>query len=130
MPENPVPKRSGPERRRSKRIPLEGVQVQVMKVGMTERIPSSTLQPTPNIAVQLLDLSGGGLKIVSWADMNYKERVIIHLQVGALNRSFNCRGIVKWKKPFPANEKACFELGIEYIDMPSEDRILLRELEK
>lgn len=122
--------RTGPERRRSKRISIVGVVAEVMKVGLTQRIATSASQPTPNIAIQLLDLSSGGMRILSWADLNIRERVIVKFSVGALSRKFSCRGMIKWKKPVQVEEKALFELGIEYIDLPQEDRILLRQLEK
>ncbi len=130
MPEQPSP-RTGPERRRAKRIPIQGVTVEVMKVGMTQRVPMTAANPNPNLALSLLDLSSGGLRILSWADLNVKERVIVKLAIAALTgRKFNCRGMVKWKKQVQMQEKPAYEMGIEYIDMPQEDRILLRELEK
>jgi len=127
MPENP---RTGPERRRARRISIEGVQAEVMKVGLTNRIATSAIHPTPNIAIQLLDLSSGGMRILSWADMNVRERVIVKFSMSILSRKFSCRGLVKWKKPVQVQDKSLFELGIEYIDLPQEDRILLRQMEK
>jgi hypothetical protein len=132
MPDVPNPQRSGPERRRSKRIPVvPGIQLDVMKIGMTVRIPATAVQPNPNIALALLDLSSGGMRILSWADLNIKERVIVKFSIPQIiSKKFNCRGMVKWKKPVQVQEKPCFELGIEYIDMPAEDKIRLRELER
>jgi hypothetical protein len=126
MPTGPWPR----DRRRAKRIPIEAVQAEVTRVGMTSRIPQTAVAPNPNLVVRLVDLSSGGLKMLSWYTVKTKDRVSVHLAIPSVKRSFHCHGVVKWCRDAELNGKPCFALGIEFLDLSGEDRVCLRELER
>lgn len=123
------PGRSGINRRRHYRVAPEGAKLEVFRVGMTARVRTSAASPTPNLATRLLDVSGGGVRLISWVPLNKRDKVRVKLKIPSWKNELTASAIVKWAKPVQEDNKEQYEVGAEFTDLSSEDRIRLHELQ-
>lgn len=122
------PARQGPNRRRYVRVLIEGVLLEVVRVGITRRLPVAVGGNPKNLALKMVDLSGGGFSMLTWAPLTKGDRLIVKLRVPSWNGEIATPAVIKWTKENEHQGKKCFEAGAEFVDLPSRDRFRLMEL--
>ena len=64
----------------------------------------------------------------TWAALSRGDRVVVKLRLPGVKREVSARAVVKWGKPAQVDGKDAFEIGAEFVDLDSEDRLRLMEL--
>lgn len=127
----PPPSSPGPggrNRRRYERLVVEGIQLELVKVGLTARLPSSPVMPVRNLAIALLDLSSGGFRVAASAGLLKGDRVVVRIKFPGEGKDLSARAVVKRSSPIKLDGKDAFDVGCEFVDLDDEDRIRLREM--
>ncbi len=127
---SPPQQPSGRNRRRFDRVAIDGITLELLRVGFTSRLPVSAATPSPNLAITLLDLSGGGIRLHTWAPLSKGDRVVVKIRIPGIKRELSARAVVKWAKPAQVDGKNVYEVGAEFVDLESADRLKLMELGK
>ena len=102
----------GRERRRAKRVGVDGIHLKVVKLGV---------QPV-NAVHKALDVSAGGARFLSSIYLTLKDRVVVHLVLG---HEFSCNGIVRRVIAVESDGRKLQEVGVEFINMTPELRTAL-----
>jgi len=121
---------SGRNRRRFDRVAIDGITLEIVRVGFTSRLPVSAATPAPNLAMGLLDLSGGGLRLLTWAPLNKGDRVVVKIRLPGVKKELSARAVIKWAKAAQVEGKNVFEVGAEFVDLLSAVQLKLMELGK
>ncbi|HLG41774.1 MAG TPA: PilZ domain-containing protein [Planctomycetota bacterium] len=127
---NPPQQPSGRNRRRFDRVAIDGITLELVRVGFTARLPVSAATPAPNLAMGLLDLSGGGVRLLTWAPLSKGDRVVVKIRIPGVKRELSARAVIKWAKAAQVDGKNVFEVGAEFLDLETGDRLKLMELGK
>lgn len=115
-------------RRRYDRVALEGVTLEVVRVAFVGKLPLWVTTPNPNVAVRLLDVGGGGFRMIGWASMNKGDRMIVKLTVQGWKTPLAARARVVRSTPIEMDGREYYEVASEFVDVDAEDRIRLMEL--
>lgn len=127
-PSTPPPSPAGRNRRRYERLAVDGISLELVKVGLTTRLPSSPAMPTRNLAIALLDLSSGGFRFITWGALVKGDRVVARIKFPGGAKELSARAVVKRSSPIKVDGRDAFEVGCEFVDLDDADRILLREM--
>jgi hypothetical protein len=126
----PSPGPAGRNRRRHERIVLDGITLEVIRVGLTSRLPVSAATPAPNLAISLLDLSSGGFRVTTWGALAKGDRVVVKIKFPGGGKEISARAVVKRAAPVKLDGRDGFDVGCEFVDLDTNERIRLREMGK
>lgn len=105
----------------------ENVRFRAVRIGVTPEMRLRGLDPTENIAIALLDISEGGLRMVSAIPLEKKDRVRITFKDPGAKLEISASAVIRWVGKVRPGPETGYEVGAEFVDLRGEDRIRLRE---
>lgn len=109
-------KKSASDRRRDPRLSEE------RDIMMEVIAPEAGATP---LAAKTLDISVGGVRLESAADVQPESLVRLHLPSDQLGKWIQLTGKIRWVKK--AEEEKVVEIGLEFVDVPPETVLDLME---